>query len=69
MPNIGSGRASPGDLADKIVSMIGVDVEILFNATRSWFQNHNIGQLAADITKAKDLLGWQSKTSLDSGLK
>ena len=58
-----------GDLADKIVALIGRDVEILFDATRIRTQSPDIERLVADITKANDLLSWQPKTSLDGGLK
>jgi nucleoside-diphosphate-sugar epimerase len=68
--NLGSGEGiSIGDLADKIVALIGRDVEILFDATRIRTQSPDIERLVADITKADYLLGWQPKTSLDDGLK
>ncbi len=68
--NLGSGQGiSIGDLADKIVALIGRDVEILFDATRIRTQSPNLEQLVADITKANHLLGWQPKTSLDDGLR
>jgi len=68
--NLGSGQGiSIGDLAEKIIALIGRDVEILFDATRIRLQNPHIGQLVADVTKASELLGWQSETSLDTGLE
>jgi len=68
--NIGSGQGiSIGDLAEKIITLIGRDVEILFDATRIRLQNSHIGQLVADVTKASELLGWQPETSLDIGLE
>ena len=68
--NLGTGQGiSIGDLADKIVTLIGRDIEILFDATRIRPQSHDIEQLVANITKANDLLSWQPKTSLDNGLK
>jgi len=68
--NLGSGEGiSIGDLADKIVALIGRDVEILFDATKIRTQSPDIERLVADITKANHLLGWQPKTSLDDGLK
>jgi dTDP-glucose 4,6-dehydratase len=68
--NLGSGQSiSIGDLADKIVALIGRDVEILFDATRLRTQSPDIERLVADITKANHLLSWQPKTSLDDGLK
>lgn len=68
--NLGSGQGiSIGDLADTIVNLVGRDVEILFDANRIRLQNHAIDQLVADITKAKKLLNWQPKTSLNAGLE
>lgn len=68
--NLGSGkRISIGDLAEKIITLIGRDVEILFDATRIRLQSPHIGQLVADVTKASELLGWQPETSLDTGLE
>jgi dTDP-glucose 4,6-dehydratase len=68
--NLGSGQGiAIGDLADKIVALIGRDVEILFDATRIRTQSPDIERLVADITKANHLLGWQPKTSLDDGLR
>ena len=68
--NLGSGQGiSIGDLADKILKLIGRDIEILFDATRIRTQSPDIERLVADITKANDLLSWQPKTSLDNGLK
>ena len=68
--NLGSGQGiSIGNIADKIVKLMGRDVEILFDAMRIRLQDHGIKQLVADVTKANDLLGWQPKTSLDIGLK
>jgi len=68
--NLGSGQSiSRGDLADKIVALIGRDVEIRFDATKIRTQSPDIERLVADITKANHLLSWQPKTSLDDGLK
>jgi nucleoside-diphosphate-sugar epimerase len=68
--NLGSGQGlSIGDLAEKILKLMDKEVEILFDATRIRLQDHGIGRLVADITKANNLLSWQPKTSLDDGLK
>jgi len=68
--NLGSGQGtSIGNLAEKIITLMDRDVEILFDATRIRLQDHGIEQLVADITKAGDLLSWRPKTSLDNGLK
>ena len=68
--NLGSGQGiSIGDLADKIVALIGRDIEILFDATKIRTQSPDIERLVADVTKADHLLSWQPKTSLDNGLR
>lgn len=68
--NLGSGQGiSIGELSDKIIKLIGSDAKVTFDATRVRLQDHHIGQLVADITKAKNLLGWKPEVSLDSGLE
>lgn len=68
--NLGSGQGiSIGDLADRIVKLIGKEVEIFFDGTRIRLQDHGIERLVADIAKAHNLLGWQPKTSLNDGLR
>ena len=68
--NLGSGQGiSIGDLAEKMLMLIGRDIEILFDATRIRPQSHDIEQLVADITKANEILDWQPNTSLDGGLR
>ncbi|HGJ64147.1 TPA: NAD-dependent epimerase/dehydratase family protein [bacterium] len=67
--NLGSGNGiSIGDLADKIINLIGREVEVLFDATRIRLQDQNIDKMVADTSKAKELIGWQPKVSLDDGL-
>ena len=68
--NLGSGQGVLiKELSDKIINLIGSDAEIIFDATRIRLQDHHIGQLVADVTKAKNLLGWKPEVSLDSGLE
>ena len=68
--NLGSGQGiSVGDLAERIMTLIGRDLEILFDATRIRPPSSDMEQLIADITKAKELLGWQPENSLDEGLE
>ncbi|MCL0073614.1 NAD-dependent epimerase/dehydratase family protein [Dehalococcoidia bacterium] len=64
--NIGSGKpVSIGTIAQKIVSLSGKDIKIAYDSTRS------VGPISrtADITKAKALLSWRPKVSLDDGLR
>lgn len=68
--NLGSGQGiSIEELSNKIIGLIGSEAEIIFDATRIRLQNHRIAQLVADVTKAKNLLGWEPKVSIDSGLE
>ena len=68
--NIGSNfETSIGALADKIISLHGNNKEIVLDDTRIRPQKSEVNQLWADNTKAKKLLGWTPKTSLDDGLK
>ena len=68
--NIGSNfETSIGDLANKIISVIGKNAEIVTDPARVRPQDSEVERLWCDNTKAKRLLGWESKTSLDEGLK
>lgn len=68
--NIGTGfEISIGDLADKIISLIGKEVEVVFDAERLRPQSSEVGRLIADNSKARELIGWEPKVSLDEGLK
>ena len=68
--NLGSGEGtSIENLAKKIMTLIGRDVEIIFDALKIRLQDTGIEKLVADISKARDLLGWQPSTSLDMGLR
>ena len=68
--NIGSGQEiSIGDLADKIVSLIDRDVEIVSDTARFRPEKSEVNRLLADNSKAKELLQWEPKISMDEGLK
>jgi dTDP-glucose 4,6-dehydratase len=68
--NIGSGREiSIGDLAARIVSLVGRDVTIEADEARLRPERSEVKRLVADAEKAHRLLGWQSTVSLDEGLK
>jgi len=68
--NIGSNfEVSIGDLANKIISLIGKNAEIITDPVRVRPQDSEVGRLWCDNTKAKRLLGWEPKTSLDEGIK
>jgi nucleoside-diphosphate-sugar epimerase len=64
--NIGSGKPTTiRTTAEKVVKLSGRKVNIIYNPTKA------VGPISrtADITKAKALLGWEPKVSLDEGLR
>ncbi len=64
--NIGTGREiTIHDLAGKIARLVGYEGEIVWDTTRPDGQPRR--QL--DLTRATNLLNWQAKTPLDTGLK
>ena len=68
--NIGSNfEVSIGDLANKIISLIGKNAEILTDPVRVRPQDSEVERLWCDNTKAKRLLGWEPKTPLEEGIK
>lgn len=68
--NVGSGHEiSIGDLAAKIIEIVGRDVELLTDPARVRPARSEVEQLIADATKAEALAGWTPKVSLDHGLK
>ena len=68
--NIGSNfEISISDLANKIISLIGKNAEIVTDPVRVRPQDSEVERLWCDNTKAKRLLGWEPKTSLDEGIK
>jgi NAD dependent epimerase/dehydratase len=68
--NIGSNfEISIGDLANKIISLVGKNAEIITDTSRVRPQDSEVERLWCDNTKAKRLLGWEPKTSLDDGLE
>ena len=68
--NIGSNfEISIGDLANTIISLAGKSAEIITDPARVRPQDSEVERLWCDNTKAKRLLGWEPKTSLDDGLE
>jgi GDP-L-fucose synthase len=64
--NIGTGREiTIRDLAGKIAELSGYEGEVVWDATRPDGQPRR--QL--DVTRATNLLNWQAKTDLETGLK
>lgn len=68
--HFGSGHStSIESLSERILSLIGKDIEIVFDATRIRTQEPDIMWSVADITKAEKMLRWQPETSLELGLE
>ena len=68
--NIGSNfEISIGDLAGKIIDLIGRDVEIKTDESRIRPSASEVERLWCDNSKAKKLLDWEPSMSLDDGLK
>ncbi len=67
--NIGSGREiSIGDLADKIISLVGRKVSVVHDTVRMRPSASEVERLCADNTKARDVIGWVPTVSLEEGL-
>lgn len=68
--NIGSNfEISIGDLAEKIISLIGREVKIKTDESRIRPSGSEVERLWCDNSKAKKLLDWEPSMSLDDGLK
>ena len=68
--NIGSNfEISIGNLANKIISLIGKNVEIVTDPSRNRPPKSEVERLWCNNTKATELLKWETKVSLDEGLK
>lgn len=62
--NIGTGiSTSIAQLADILIRAVGADVEPIFNP-----RDVLVSRRAADITRAKDVLGWEPLVSVEDGL-
>ena len=68
--NVGSNfEISIGDIAKKVIAMIGKNREIVIDPKRVRPLNSEVERLRCDNTQAKNLLGWEPKVSLEKGLK
>lgn len=68
--NLGSGREiSIGALAETIAKLVDVRVEIVCNEKRMRPPDSEVGRLRADVSKARDLLGWAPRMDLEEGLR
>lgn len=68
--NIGSGKEiSMGDLANKILSLTNKNIEITSDKIRIRPEKSEVDRLLADNSKARALLQWEPRVSIDEGLK
>ena len=68
--NIGSGtEISVGELVKKIGGLVGKELVVKQAKERVRPERSEVQQLIADSRKARELLGWEPKVSLDEGLK
>jgi len=69
--NIGNGKGiTIGELTEKIISLIEIpDLKISCDEKRIRPEKSEVMELICDNSKAKKLLGWEPKHSLDEGLK
>ena len=68
--NIGSNsEVAIGELAEKIIKNMGSQAKIVCDESRIRPKNSEVERLRCDNSKAKKLISWKPKVSLDSGLK
>ncbi len=67
--NLGSGREiSIGNLALLVARLLGKQVQIMTDERRRRPEKSEVERLLADNSKAKRLLGWEPRVSLEEGL-
>ena len=68
--NIGSGfEISIGDLAQKITSLMGTKIKVAIDRKRMRPKQSEVERLWADNRKAKKMLGWNPRYTLEKGLE
>jgi nucleoside-diphosphate-sugar epimerase len=68
--NLGTGvEISIGDLATRILALLGRQVRIVTAEERLRPEGSEVERLVADVTRAREQLGWQPTVSLDEGLR
>jgi NAD dependent epimerase/dehydratase len=67
--NVGSGTAiSIGELAERIIALLGCGRRVGFDEARIRPPASEVMELVCDTGKARSLLGWQPRVSLEEGL-
>ncbi len=68
--NLGTGlEVSIAEVVQHVLGLVERDVPVTLDEDRVRPGDSEVERLVADITKAKSLLGWEPKTSLDEGLR
>jgi NAD dependent epimerase/dehydratase len=68
--NLGSNfEISVGEIANKIISILGVKSRVLVDETRVRPQNSEVERLWCDNSKAKRILQWEPQISFEEGLR
>ncbi len=68
--NLGTGHTiAIGDLARRIIALVGRDVPIVSDAQRLRPKKSEVLRLRSDNALARELIGWQPLVSLDEGLQ
>jgi NAD dependent epimerase/dehydratase len=68
--NIGNGQGiTIGDLAKKIISLVGKDIKIRTNEIRIRPEKSEVMKLICNNSKAEAFMNWEPTYSLDNGLK
>jgi len=68
--NLGTGHEiAIGDLAEKIIAMIGRPVRIVTEDVRLRPSTSEVERLLSDDGRAKQLIGWSPQITLDEGLQ
>ena len=68
--NLGSSQGiSIGNLAEKLITMVGRSVSLEYEEERARPAKSEVNKLISNNRKAKDLMGWQPKVTIDEGLE
>ncbi len=68
--NLGTGQEiSIGELAQVIMKMLGVDLPVHSDTERVRPERSEVDRLCADATRAREILGWQPRHTLEQGLE
>jgi NAD dependent epimerase/dehydratase len=68
--NLGTGSdVSIGDLAELIIQIVGKPCELVGDDARQRPANSEVGRLLSDNSLAREVLGWEPRVSLETGIQ